>query len=146
MKKKFVDWYARKVISGMDNNVPIDEINVELKLSIMKPLHASWIISLYNHMTSFEGRSIVISGWRRSGIYDAVTKGSKNLVPLDPFFDIDPMIEVPVTFEDMPLMQENFVSQYVTERNCDDDDSDDEWEDEEGNALNHNDSSNDELE
>ena len=49
-KKKFVDWYARQVISGIESGV--DEINVDLKSSILKPLHASLLIQLYNHMAS----------------------------------------------------------------------------------------------
>lgn len=146
MKKKFVDWYARKVISSIDNGIPVEEIVVELKLSIMKPLHASWIISLYNHMTSSEGRSIVFNGWRRSGILDAVMKGSKELIPLDPFFDIDPMIEVPILIEPMPISQEKFVSHYIVEHDRDEDESEDEWEDEQGVVVNCINSSDEELE
>ena len=49
-ENKFVDWHARQVISGIESGV--DEINVDLKLSVLKPLHASLLIQLYNHMTS----------------------------------------------------------------------------------------------
>ena len=38
----------------------------------MKPLHAKWIMDLYNELTSEKGKEIVLSGWRASGILDAV--------------------------------------------------------------------------
>ena len=113
---------------SLEKGTPIEEIDVELKISIMKPLHASWIISLYNHMTSAQGRSIVVNGWRCAGILDAVLKGSKELVPLDPFFDIDPMLDVPILLES-PVC-------HYTSTNIRDDNSEDEWEDENGIPIN----------
>ena len=44
MKQKFMDWYAKQVILSLEKGTPIEEIDVELKISIMKPLHVSWII------------------------------------------------------------------------------------------------------
>ena len=141
MKKKFVDWYAKKVISSIDDGIPVEEIIIELKLSVMKPLHASWITLLYNYMTSAEGRSIAINGWRRAGILDAVAEGCKKLVPLDPFFDIDPLLEVPILLGSPIIPQEKFVSHYTIERDpYADDDSEDEWEDEHGVVINDVDS------
>ena len=34
------------------------------------------------------------SGWKKSGIFDAITKGSSELPSLDPFDDICPLMEV----------------------------------------------------
>ena len=39
-KKKFVDWFAKQVISGIESGCNIDDINVDLKMSILKPLNA----------------------------------------------------------------------------------------------------------
>ena len=130
MKQKFMGWYAKQVTLSLEKRTPIEEIDVELKISIMKPLHAYWIIS-YNHMTSAQGRSIVVNGWRRAGIPDAVLKGSKKLVPLDPFLDIDPMLDVPILLESPVVTPDQFVCHY-TSTNIHDDNSEDEWEDENG--------------
>ena len=43
LKKKFVDWFAKQVISRIESGCNIDDINVDLKMSILKPLNASWI-------------------------------------------------------------------------------------------------------
>ena len=43
LKKNFVDWFAKQVISGTESGCNIDDINIDLKMSILKPLNASWI-------------------------------------------------------------------------------------------------------
>ena len=137
-KKKFVDWYAKQVITAIEKGVNIDDINVNLKLSTLKPLHASWIIQLYNHMTSFEGRGIIINGWRRAGILEAVAKGKEGLPPLDPFHDIDPLLDIPITLEPAEITEKSFASNYITNidiADAEEDDEDAEWEDENGNVI-----------
>ena len=48
MKKKFTLWYADQVKSELDRGKKIEEIEISMKLSILKPLHAKWLIDLYN--------------------------------------------------------------------------------------------------
>ena len=67
----------------------------------------------------------MVNGWRRTGILDAVLKGSKELVPLDPFFDIDPMLDVPILLESPVVTPDKFVYHY-TSKNIHDDNSEDE--------------------
>ena len=66
-------------------------VDISLKLSIVKPLHAKWLIEMYNHMTSSEGRDVCLKGWKVAGILDATEKGLDGLQNLDPFHDIDPL-------------------------------------------------------
>ena len=89
LSKKFPLWYSKQIIECFQKGKSIEQIKVELKLSILKPLHAKWIMELYNYLTSAEMRGIVLDGWRRAGILDAVENGEKHLPPLDPFHDID---------------------------------------------------------
>ena len=58
----------------------------------MKPLHAGWLVEFYNFMTSSEGKKYIESGWRTSGITDAISMGKENLPPIDPFNDLDPLL------------------------------------------------------
>ena len=37
--------------SELDKGIKIKEINISMKLSILKPLHAKWLIDLYNYIT-----------------------------------------------------------------------------------------------
>ena len=36
----------------------IEEIDVKLRLTILKPLHVEWTNELYNHLTSAEGKHV----------------------------------------------------------------------------------------
>ena len=76
----------------MDVGTRLDEIVIKLQLSLLKVLHAAWIVEFYNEMTFVKGKEIIASGWRAAGITDAISFGSKELPPIDPFHDIDPLI------------------------------------------------------
>ena len=43
-------------------------------LAILKPLHAGWVVDLYNYMTSADGKKVIENEWVASGIADAVIK------------------------------------------------------------------------
>ena len=63
MARKFNDWHTDQVSSQLDKGVPIAEIDIKLRLSLLKPLHADWITDLYNYMTSEAAKKIIESGW-----------------------------------------------------------------------------------
>ena len=92
-KNKFNDWYFLKLTEQMDAGIELDDIDIKLCLSTLKPLHAGWLVELYNHMTTENGKQVILSGWRTTGILDAVKLGVAKLPCLDPFADIDPPIE-----------------------------------------------------
>ena len=54
-------------------------------MSVLKPLHAHWIIDLYNYLTTSEGKEIIANGWKAEYITEALEKGKRGLEPLDPF-------------------------------------------------------------
>ena len=79
MKKKFTEWYSSSIAKQLDEGKAVEDIDVELKLSILKPLHAEWIKELYNYMTCEEGRGITSNGWKAAFITEAFLKGKKGL-------------------------------------------------------------------
>ena len=40
----------------------LDDIYTMLKLSILKPLHAKWILELYDYLTSEKGSGVIANG------------------------------------------------------------------------------------
>ena len=46
----------------MDAGVPAESIDVNLKLTSLKALHASWLTELYNVLTTADGRETVLNG------------------------------------------------------------------------------------
>ena len=92
MKGKFNTWFSRQISLGLENDVELDDIGVDYRLSVLKPLHAKWLVELYNHMSTDEGEEIVANSWKKAGIFDAIKLGSSGLPSLDPFADICPLI------------------------------------------------------
>ena len=83
MRKKFVTWYAEEIKKQMDAGVPAESIDVNLKLTSLKALHANWLIELYNVLTTADGRETVLNGWKKSGVTAAKERG--DIAPKDPF-------------------------------------------------------------
>ena len=48
LRSKFQSWYSEQVSKQMDDGKQPEDIEVEMKLSVMKPLSARWIISAYD--------------------------------------------------------------------------------------------------
>ena len=129
MKRKFTEWYSAEIGTALDEGIPLDVIEIKLKLSVLKPLHASWLVELFNYMTSDKGRQVIENEWKAAGIVEALKKGAGGLEPLDPFAMIDPLDTSTIRElfdQNLPTSDpdENFVSPRQ-----DDDDSDDDLED-----------------
>ena len=92
LKKKFTEWYSSSISKQIEEGKSIGHIDVELKLSFLKPLRAKWINELYDYMTSEEGHQIISNDWKTAFITEAIEQGAKDLRSLDPFFDIDLLI------------------------------------------------------
>ena len=71
----------------------LDDIEVVYCLSVLKSLHAKWLVELYNHISTDEGKEIVGNGWKKAEMFDAIKLGSSGLTSLDPFADICPLIK-----------------------------------------------------
>ena len=97
----------------MDAGQELDSIDIKLQLSIIKPLHAKWIIELYNEMTSEDSREICLKGWIVSGIKKVVDMELSNLPQLDPFEDVDPMFEGEVDMKSIGTSSTLEASKYV---------------------------------
>ena len=106
----------------MKERKELETIEVSLKLSNIKPLHAKWLIEMYNEMTSDEGRKVHLK----------VTMSKSPC--LDSFSDIDPMVENDCDIQTINARVISEASKYVSECKCDEgteNDSDcEEWIDE----------------
>ena len=70
----------------IEPNRDVASINVDLKLSTLKPLHAKCMSTIYKYLLSPRGQNIISSGWRSSGITHAVENARAGILPeLDPF-------------------------------------------------------------
>ena len=62
----------------------MEDIEVHLRLTVIKPLHAQWLVNMYNYFTTPNGKEIVLKGWRKSGV-TGVLNGTVTLPPEEPF-------------------------------------------------------------
>ena len=104
MKGMFSTWFSRQISLGIENGVELDDIEVDYRLSFLKPLHIKWLVELCNHMSTDEGKEIVANGWKKAGIFDAIKFGSSGLLSLDPFGGICLLIEYLQLRENLSLL------------------------------------------
>ena len=52
----FTTWYLAEVQKQMESGNSTDETEVDLGLSVLKTLHATRLVSLYNHLTGSVGK------------------------------------------------------------------------------------------
>ena len=93
-KKKFLEWFSRQISIGLENGQKLEDIDIDYRFSVLKPLHAKWLISFYDYISSPEGKAIIASGWIKSNIFNAVELELSKLPVLDPFNNICPLMEV----------------------------------------------------
>ena len=71
----------------MESANSADKIEVDLRLSVLKPVQATWLVNLYNHLTGSMGKRHIAKGWRKAGISE-LAQGKTTLSPEDPFENI----------------------------------------------------------
>ena len=59
-------WYSEQVQAQIVNGINADKVSVDLRISVVKPLHAKWVTQFYDYMQV--NKEIIIKGWERSGI------------------------------------------------------------------------------
>ena len=69
LKKKFKEWYSKQVTSQLAQGANLCDIEVKLVLSVLKPTHAKWLISPYDHLQN-NCSDLIKKGFRIAGIDD----------------------------------------------------------------------------
>ena len=90
LKAKFSTWFSKQVQKHLDKGIALEDINIRFQLRTIKLLHANWVIDLYE-LTSPQTKDVIIGGWKKSGIWDALKLGSRGLPSILPFEEIEPM-------------------------------------------------------
>ena len=96
MHGKFNARYSLQIENQLDAGKQLQDIDVPLRLLLLKPCHAEWLVECYNHMITTAAQAaqnVIQSGWKAAGITEALQVGVKGLGSLDPFQEIDPLIE-----------------------------------------------------
>ena len=78
MRGKFNAWYSLQIGNQLNARKQLQDIDVPLRLSLLKPCHAEWLVECYNHMTTTAAQNVIQSGWKPAGITEALQVGVRN--------------------------------------------------------------------
>ena len=71
MKQQFQEWYSERIFEQLNQDIEIKDLHpVDLQLSIMKHIGGSWIIALFDYLSSKP--DIIKNGFRYAGISSAL--------------------------------------------------------------------------
>ena len=68
LKACFIRWYAGLVKDQLRDGVQLENIKPDLRISVLKPLHANWLIQAISYISS----DVIIEGFVKAGIKDSV--------------------------------------------------------------------------
>ena len=83
-KKEFITYYSAQVQQQIEGGTNLEDINVDLRLSVIKPLQAQWLVNMYNFFTQPNGKKVILKGWKKAGIA-GLLDNTTLLSPEDPF-------------------------------------------------------------
>ena len=72
MKNEFAKWYMRQVDNTLQFGTKLEDISIDFRLSVIKPLNVKWLVEYYNHISSEVRTEIIINWFKLGGIYDAI--------------------------------------------------------------------------
>ena len=52
MKNRFVVYYSTSVKQQLDDRKQLEDVEVDFRLTVIKPLHARWLVDMFNFLTS----------------------------------------------------------------------------------------------
>ena len=73
-------WYAEQVQAEIYKRIAPERVSIDLKISILKAIHAKWVTQYYDHIRTND--DIVKNGWCRSGITKAIKENSARKIHL----------------------------------------------------------------
>ena len=74
-------WYSHQVQSQIEKGIQPDKASVDLRISVLKPLHAKWLVQFYDYMQS--NKDIILKGWKRSGVSTALEEPQRKEDPFE---------------------------------------------------------------
>ena len=81
ISNKYNEWFSNEVTAQIVNGVDPPNIKVSMKLSDLKPLHARWIIELYDHLRSH--KDIALHGFEQAGIMEAIENANDMIISVE---------------------------------------------------------------
>ena len=78
-------YYSTAVKGQLDSGMALEDIEVNLRLTAIKPLHAQWLVDMYNFFTTERGQQIINAGWKKAGILGLLRRWNYRTTTYRPF-------------------------------------------------------------
>jgi len=62
IKNSFINWYSDELSKGMKLGKAACDVKIDIKLSTMKTIHASWIVAAFQQVT----KETLMRGWENT--------------------------------------------------------------------------------
>ncbi len=86
IRKNYSAYFKDEVQRQLNEGVDAHEIKVDTRISVLKPLHAVWIVDVYKKLQTERGRQLIVNGFRKAHISEAMVTG--RAAPPYPFGDL----------------------------------------------------------
>ena len=70
LKSRFQEWYAKEVTNGLNKGENVHQIDIDTKLSKIKPIRARWLISLYKKL--WNSGKMIKSAFKNASMVGAI--------------------------------------------------------------------------
>mgnify|MGYP007024294226 CR=1 FL=1 len=87
---KYQQWYADRVADQLTRGIIAQNVKVDIRLSVVKPLHAQWIVDLYYHMQKRSSKEMIRKGFKAALVREAFDQAEAlTQVAENPFLDVE---------------------------------------------------------
>ena len=88
LRSSFQQWYAQQVSKQLQQGKNLEDVNVDMRLSVVKELQAKWMVSAYDYLHA--NPQIGINGFKEAGIVAAIEDPDSIAVSADedPFTEL----------------------------------------------------------
>ena len=76
ISEKYNTWMTNEISKQIKRGIATPDVKVSLNLSVIKPLHAKWIVDLHHYLKA--EKAMILSGFRAAGISEAI-KNAKSI-------------------------------------------------------------------
>ena len=70
LKELFSLWYAEKVKERLDNGLSVENVKIDMCMSIIKPIHFGWLMKNVEWLSEQE---VLLRGWKDISILDKLS-------------------------------------------------------------------------
>ena len=87
IKNCYNSWFSQQVMDQLSTGVSPTEIKIKQPISIIKPLHAGWIINAYEDLRSEAGIASILKGFANCAIEEVVDQAEELATGCDDPFE-----------------------------------------------------------